>query len=523
MLIIHSFYLFIFLYCSLEIGKFLNKYYLVNEKNSKFNFLIFFPLGFSTLFFSTLFVYVITSSLELAKHFLFLTVLITLFFLIRKKKELILCLKIFPIFLLTLCFFSFFNFFLWQPYDINNLNVYDWFGSLHTNKNLGIYFFMEECNLIPFLNQDYSNSLITLFFNIFKINEILAFNLTLSFFQIIFTLIIFSFFIFLKIKNSLLSTFVLLFSSTTLSSYFFVVNDSGFPLVTIGYANIYIGLIFGLFLIYIGAMIEINNIKNFKLIIIFGFLMLFIFSPHFFIILFIIFLLLKKFDFYLIILLFIFTSLISLLIGGFFSVPIIKDFNFVDGAQVFLNANTSINIMPFLPYKIYDNNNANMPWNYEIISLLYEGFYNKTHRGIFLIDNFIILLKLFLISCFVFLYPFFSIFLSFNKKLNTKYPVNSFLKSSFLIACIMGFFFSFPFEVNSYKWELSRFNLIWVFLGLILLIFYIDKIKLKIVKFIFLTLLVAPYFYSVNFSFQNINLNYSSFLLNKNYSCNYIN
>lgn len=523
MIIIQSLYLFIFLLCSLEIGKFLNNNYLDFKKQSEFNFLIFFPIGFSILFLFTFFLYVITSSLDFAKYFLFLTALIVPFFLIRTREKLLIYLKFYPIFLIGLYFFSNLNLYLWQPGDIEDFNVYASFGSLHTNKYLGIYFFMDECDFIPFLNQDYSNSLITFFFNIFKINEIFAFNLTLSFFQIIFILIIYNFFQLLRIKNALLSTFILIFSSTTLSTHFFIVNDSGFPLATIGYANIYIGLIICLYLIYLGTMSEIKNIKKFNLILSFVFLILFIFSPHFFILIFIIFLLLKKIDFYQIIFLFILTTLISVLIGGIFSIPVIKNFNFIDGAQVFLRDKSSINIMPFMPYKIFDNNNANMAWSYEVMILLFEAFYNKTHRGLFLIDNLIIFLKLFFISCFIYLYPLFALLLTINKKLNLKHAIYPFLKLSFLIAFITGFLLSFPFEINSYKWELSRFNLISIILALIIIIFYIDKIQLPILRNILLTFLVLPFFCNLNYSFHNINSDYNSLLLNKNFSCNYIN
>lgn len=504
-ILLNSLFLFFFLVSIISIGNFFKKFLLRKNDNK---FLLSFSIGF--IFFLLIFflLYLISFDALASKHFSLLTIFFTAIFLHKKKINF--NLKASILFFLGILFFSLFNFAVWRPNNLDIFNVYASFGSLHLNKYIGIYEYIRTCNVLPFINQDHSNSLLTYLLNFFNLENIYSFNLTLSFFQVIFVLAIYDFLSFLKVKSKILSTFVFMFSATSLSLSFFVINDSGFPFVSIGYSSIYLGLILSLCLIYLGSTESNLNKKLFKLIEIMLLLFLFIITPHFLILILASYILSRKINFYQILILLSLFLLYSLFIGGMFSFEFFKEFNYIPGVQNF-SIEKSINFVPFVPFKVYAQGDG---FSQDLLALLNKAYFNKIHYGNFILENFLIGIKLLLISFWVLIYPYSAIFFGYFKyNLN----LNKFFIKSALICIVLGFLFSFPFQINGFKWELSRFNLLGVMLGILTLIFLIDKVSSLKAKYALFLILIFPYL--LNFQYNRPAFDTDSFIQNTKIRC----
>jgi hypothetical protein len=427
-----------------------------------------------------------------------------------KKKKINFHLRAPILFFSGILFFSLFNFVVWKPNNLDIFNVYASFGSLHLNKYIGIYEYISTCNVLPFINQDHSNSLLTYLLNFFNLENIYSFNLTLSFFQVIFVLVIYDFLSFFKVKNNILATFVFMLSATSLSLSFFVINDSGFPFVSIGYASIYLGLILSLCLIYLGSVEPYSNEKLFKFTEVMLLLFLFIIAPHFLILIFASYILSRKINFYQILTLLPLFLFYSLFIGGMFSFELFKEFNYIPGVQNF-SIEKSINFVPFVPFKIYAQGDG---FGHNLLALLNKAYFNKIHYGNFIFENFLIGIKLLLISFWVLMYPYLAIIFGYFKY---NFNLNKFFIKSALICIILGFLFSFPFQINGFKWELSRFNLLGAMFGILILIFFIDKVSSSKARYALFLLLIFPYL--LNFQYNRPVFDTDSFIYNNKISC----
>ena len=504
-ILLNSFFLFFFLISISSIGDFFNKFLLQKNDNK---FLLSFSLGF--IFFLLIFfsIYLISFNALASKYLSLFAIFFVANYLLKKKIKI--NLKTSILFFLGILFFSLFNFVVWKPNNLDIYNVYASFGSLHVNKYIGIYEYIRTCNVLPFINQDYSNSLLTYLLNFFNLENIFSFNLTLSFFQVIFVLAIYDFLSFLKVKNKILSTFVFMLSATSLSLSFFVINDSGFPFISIGYASIYLGLILSLCLIYLGSIDSYLNEKLFKLTEVMLLLFLFIIAPHFLILIFSSYIFSRKINFYQILTLLFAFLFYSLFIGGMFSFQSFKEFNYIPGVQNF-SIEKSINFVPFIPFKIYAQGDG---FGQDLLALLNKAFFNKIHYGNFILENFLIGIKLLLISFWVLMYPYLAIIFGYFKyNLN----FNKFFIKSALISILLGFLFSFPFQINGFKWELSRFNLLGVMFGILILIFFIDKVTSSKAKYALFLILIFPYLF--NFQYNRPVFDTNSFIQNNKISC----
>lgn len=505
-ILLNSLFLFLFLYSIVSIGDFLKKFLL---RQNHYKFLLSFSLGF--IFFLLIFflLYLISLNAAASKYLSLSATFLGAIYL-HKKKEINLNLKHFILFFLGALFFSLFNFIVWKPNNLDIFNVYASFGSLHLNKYIGILEYIRTCNVLPFINQDYSNSLLNYLLNFLNLEDIYSFNLILSFFQVIFVLVIYDFLLFLRVKNKILSTFVFMLSATSFSLPFFVINDSGFPFVSIGYASIYLGLILSLCLIYLGSIESYLNEKLFKLTELMLLLFLFIIAPHFLILIFASYIISRKINFYQILSLLLLFLFYSLFIGGMFSFQLFREFNYIPGVQNF-SIDKSINFVPFVPFKIYAQGDG---FGQDILTLLNKAYFNRFHYGNFILENFFIGIKLLFISLWVLMYPYLAVIFGYFKyNLN----VNRFFIKSALICIILGFLFSFPFQINGFKWELSRFNLLGAMFGILVLIFFIDRISSSRAKYALFLILVFPYL--SNFQYNRPVFDTNSFIPNNKITC----
>jgi len=504
-ILLNSLFLFLFLVSITSVGDFFKNFLLRKNDNQ---FLLSFSLGF--IFFLLIFflLYLISFNALASKYLSLFAIFFAAIYLPKKKINF--SLKTSILFFLGILFFSLFNFVVWKPNNLDIFNVYASFGSLHLNLYSGIYEYIRTCNILPFINQDYSNSLLNYLLNFFNLENIYSFNLTLSFFQVIFVLAIYEFLSFLKVKHKILPTFIFMLSATSISLSFFVINDSGFPFISIGYSSIYLGLILSLCLIYLGSIEQYINRILLKITEVLLLLFLFIITPHFFILIFASYILSKKINFYQILILLTLLLFYSSLIGGMFSFQIFKEFNHIPGVKSF-SIDKSINFVPFIPFKIYAQGDT---FDQDLLALLNKAYFNKIYYGNFIFENFLIGIKLFLISIWVLMYPYLAVFVGYFKY---RLHLNKFFIKSALICIILGFLFSFPFQIHGFKWELSRFNLLGTMFGLLTLIFFINKVSSSRTKYVLFLILILPYLLNLQYSRPVLDTNF--FIYNNKISC----
>ena len=384
--------------------------------------------------------------------------------------------EIILIFLLSVFFYSF-NSYYWHfdnKYFIDDVGKS--FGTLHTPKYINIISFINDQNRLPFINQSYGQSLMAYFFawNNDSFNQSLKIFLAFSqsiFFAFISNLIK-PFF-----KKNNLWVFILSVCSTSIFYEYFLINDSGYPFIVIGYGDIYIALM--ITIIVARELLRSNkSLNQFQL----GVMMIFLFfiAPHFFIPIFLSFLFINMIEknFSLQAILFIFTSLILIyfFLGGVISNDLFKKTDSISGAMTFFN-NKGLEIAPFLPYKKYDE----VIFDYNIYINLYSILFQLKIQNLISVESFKSMFLIFLFSFKSVSLPLTGYLLNLRYKYFDNNKVN-FLIYSFLL---FGLISSFPFIVNGYKWELSRFNLIWILIGNFLFYYYIsNKIKNKVILLI---------------------------------------
>lgn len=450
--------------------------------------------------------YFIFKDLILSNILIILTVFLIL---VLKKKNLVKFFFNYKVFLslkkiishfFIITFLLFFVFSVWFDDKYYNPEFLNSVGSLHSVKYAWLSNFINTCNFIPTLGQNTGQSILT-YFTGFIFNDPkphLYLYLWLIFTLYFLSIYFFSFlreYFFLKKNISLLGAFFIMFGGTALSFTHILVIDSGSPFILNGYSD----TLFGVFSLIVAFNIFVNIKEGKKLLVTDIFLILLLLGGNLFmapqnIIFFLgclpFFLfdnsielnLRKKF------LVIFFISLVYFVPQGGMLTPSLFQDNIKSAELTNLSSKVTTNkqkefvqqkyfikegiaIFPGYPF-FYD---GIQDWKPGQSSLLYEALSMKKN----LTENFSsfiwIIEKIFVNSLIVLFFPILGLVLIVYWQQIFKKNSNKFYKKkrvSFLInytglTFVFGVCFTFFFSFNGYKWELSRFMIPFITLGMI--------------------------------------------------------
>jgi len=407
----------------------------------------------------------------------------------------------------------------WCEPNFNISNPFSTIGSLHSIRYSNISNFIIQNNIVPFLNQNYGQSLLSTI-HLFLINK----GSLLSLFSWLISSIFFLFFgifgIFKCFKftliNSILATSIVMIGTSSISLVPTLIIDSGFPYLFNGYSDTIISI--GTFTIFLYWFLHNSN-NNFLKPSLKSLLFLFIlfigwniFAPQnivvsFFLLFAVLFnykLTSTKFkNLFLIFTSILFFAYIGSNMGGMlFRSKLNEHTNKIQGNMTIMAPEKKITIQPAQPYFIYGDSH----WD-PLDKLLGEGkplkksinnffstptflnFVTLFYRILWLIEtNLWIMLKVLGIPIFGLISL---LYLSNNDSRNK--CLIPFIKFS-LIILFFGIFISFSFLLSNYKWELTRFLIPGVFLGMISISFFLFNFNFnRILVYFFSILLILPH------------------------------
>ena len=416
--------------------------------------------------------------------------------------------------------FSFYIFLYWCEPNSNISNPFSTIGTLHSIRYSNISKFIFKNNIVPFLNQNYGQSLLSTI-HLFLINKgslLSLFSWLIS--SLLFLIFgIFGIFKYFKYSliNSILSTSIVMIGTSSISLVPTLIIDSGFPYIFNGYSDTIISI--GTFFIFLYWFLHnVNN--NFFKPSFWSLLFLFIlftgwniFAPQNIIVsVFLLFILLfnyklnsNKFKY-------LFTIFSSVLLfayigsnmgGMLFRSKLNKHTSTIQGNMTIVAPEKKISIQPTQPYFIYGDSQwepldrslgedkpLKKSLNTFISNPTFLKFVTLFYRILWLIEtNLWIMLKVLGIPIFGL------ISLLYLSKNHTRYKyLIPYIKYS-LIILFLGILISYSFSVSSYKWELTRFLIPGVFLGMISISFFLFNFNFnrKLVYF-FSILLILPHF-----------------------------
>jgi hypothetical protein len=408
-----------------------------------------------------------------------------------------------------------FIFFYWSESNFNVSDPFATVGTLHSIRYSNISKYIVHTNNIPLLNQNYGQSLLSTI-QLFFIEKGSLFSLIFWLVSSIHFLLIGTFGVlkFFKLNNlkSILGTSIILFGTSSISLVPTLTIDSGSPFFFNGYSDTIVSI--GSFLIFFYWYIE--NVKNLffnasKKTFIFLFILFFgwnIFAPQNIVFGILVFLVIifriiinkspHKKNVILIFLSILFFAFIGSNAGGMLANSnLIKPIP-IKGSMIVMNSEKKISFLPALPYCIYNGKNWEQTersfGQSDTIKQSISNFISRStltnfieliYRIFWLVEtNFWIMLKVLGI-------PIVGIIGLFYYLKNKNINLGLLYLFEFTISCIfMGIFISFFLQVSNYKWELTRFLIPGVFLGLISFIismfnnnFFRKKYKIFILTF----------------------------------------
>ena len=502
------FFFFILIFITISLGIVLSEKSILIKDNALFYNKI------STSYFIGIAFYIVTLK---SYYFIFkdlrlsniLTILTVILILALKKKNLVKFFFKYKVFFslkkiifnfLIIASLSFFVFSVWFDEKYYFPEYLNSVGSLHSLKYAWLSNFINTCNFIPTLGQNTGQSILT-YFTGFVFNDPkphLYLHLWLIFSLYFLSIYFFSFlreYFFLKKNISLLGVFFIMFGGTALSFTHILVIDSGSPLILNGYSD----TLFGIFSLIVAYNIFANVKESKKLLVTDIFLILLLLGGNFFmapqnIIFFLgclpFFLfdnstklnLRKKF-----LVIFIISLVYFVPQGGMLTPSLFQD-NIKRPELLTLSSKATTNkhkefaqqkyfiqegiiVFPGYPF-FYDGMQAWKPGQYSLIQealLMKKNLSENFYSFIWIIE------KIFINSLIVLFFPILGLVLivywhqMFKKNSNKFYKKKrvSFLINYTGLAFVFGVCFTFFFSFNGYKWELSRFMIPFITLGMI--------------------------------------------------------
>jgi hypothetical protein len=414
--------------------------------------------------------------------------------------------------ILTLGLFAF-----WTDSSASLDNVLALLGSLHSQRYVNITNFIVDANIIPIINQNYGQSLLTTSTLFLGINApYFALFLWLS--QSMFFLIFVTFGLFkwlgFNVTKAVLGTIIVLLGNTTFSLLPILVIDSGSPFLLNGYTDSIVSI--GTFIIFFiwfynthKEKNKTNRISSLFLLILFG-MTWNIFAPQniifaggiliFFTLKTLIFDSKKNSSIMLSTIVFLLASLFGTFMGGMLTPTKLTESVKIEGLiKVERNDKQSIGILPYLPYHYFNGRTWTRAQPY-----LFERL--KTHRSQYKQTNSLntfnkttLLLKMWIIfetniwiALRIMIVPFIGVLglwvLIFNKSKSDppifkKERYKMFVLINTLII-IPGFIVAFLFSISGYKWELTRFLIPGIYMAMFSFVILLNNIHFG--KFIFI-------------------------------------
>jgi hypothetical protein len=408
--------------------------------------------------------------------------------------------------ILTLVLFAY-----WTDPSLSTENVLASIGSLHSSRYINIANYIVDSNIIPVINQNYGQSLLTTSTLFLGINAP-YFTLFLWLAQSIFFLIFITFGLFkwlgFDVKSASLGTIIVLLGNTTFSLSHILVIDSGSPFLLNGYTDsiVSIGSFIVFFLWFYNAYIEknkINRIPSLFLLIIFG-ITWNIFAPQniifaggilvFFTLKILIFDSKRKsFVMLLSTTVFLLGSLFGTFMGGMLTPTKLTESVEIEGLmQVEKNEKLEIGILPQLPYFFSNGTGWSRaePYLYERDKKYREQYYKDISQSTF--NKTILFLKMWIIfetniwiAIRIMIVPFIGILglwmLIFYK---SKWDPPIFKKQRYkmfvlvnTLIIVPGFIIPFCFTLSGYKWELTRFLIPGIYMAMFSFVIFLNHIN----------------------------------------------
>ena len=333
-------------------------------------------------------------------------------------------------------------------------------GSLHSPRYANIALYIIENNNIPILAQNYSQSVFISIPHYFGLNSYLfslMFFLTINIFFLIYLINILLQSYFSNNFEVNLCIFFITLGCFSIPNNFYLLIDSGWPILLNGYSDSIIGIsTFILVFIYIKDNEEENLTYRFYALI--GLICFFWFSNaiqnllYLSVLCFTHKLVNKKNKYLLFLIPFLILGIIS---GGMITPSKLQNKDKIPGAKVLNNeVRNTLNFKPGLPYYKLQESFKKSTFDISTVKYLWHGNNVDTNKyyKIYSIFGFEILLL-----------PFIAIIYHLNKK--TFIELNKIV----LIFFITALFFVFPFSIFDQKWELSRILIVPYFFSYILI------------------------------------------------------
>tara|TARA_B100001059_G_C17838465_1_gene590076 strand:+ start:8210 stop:9925 length:1716 start_codon:yes stop_codon:yes gene_type:complete len=450
--------------------------------------------------------------------------------------------------------------FYWTDPSLLTDNVLALLGSLHSPRYVNIANYIVDANIIPVINQNYGQSLLTASTLFLGLNAP-YFTLFLWLAQSIFFLIFITFGLFkwlgLDFKSSSLGTIIVLLGNTTFSLSRILVIDSGSPFFLNGYTDsvLSIGTFIAFFLWFYNAYIEkynINRIPSLFLLIIFG-ITWNIFAPQniifsigilaFFTLKILIFDSRRKSFIMLSTIVFLLASLFGTFMGGMLTPTKLTESVEIEGLmQVKKNEKLEIGIVPQLPYFFSNGTGWSRaePYLYER-DKKYRDQYNSNSQST--LDKTILFFKMWIIfetniwiAFRIMIIPFIGVLglwmLIFYK---SKWDPPKFKKYKMFVLVntliiIPGFIIPFLFTLSGYKWELTRFLIPGIYMAMMSFVIFlkyfhftknifIKKYFSYVVAFLLISPIIIDTIIRIGMNVKDFNkfLNFCEFILGKVY------
>ena len=398
----------------------------------------------------------------------------------------------------------------WTDPSLSTDNVLASLGSLHSPRYINIANYIVDANIIPVINQNYGQSLLTTSTLFFGVNAP-YFALFLWLAQSIFFLIFITFGLFkwlgFDVKSASLGTIIVLLGNTTFSLSHILVIDSGSPFFLNGYTDsvVSIGTFIVFFLWFYNAYIEkykINRIPSLFLLIIFG-ITWNIFAPQniifaggilvFFTLKILIFDSKRKSFVMLSTIVFLLASHFGTFMGGMLTPTKLTESVEIEGLmQVEKNEKLEIGILPQLPYFFSNGTGWSRaePYLFERDKKYRDQYYKDNSQSTF--NKTILFLKMWIIfetniwiAIRIMIVPFIGILglwmLIFYK---SKWDPPIFKKQRYkmfvlvnTLIIIPGFIIPFCFTLSGYKWELTRFLIPGIYMAMFSFVIFLNHIN----------------------------------------------
>jgi hypothetical protein len=381
---------------------------------------------------------------------------------------------------------------------IDELGPFSMIGSLHSPRYANIAIHMWQENRIPVIGQNYGQSMLAVIPMIFGLKSpLLSLSFWLSITMSFFTFLIYSLFRYFNLshKFSMLSTFVMLFGNTAFSFFHILTIDSGSPFVMNGYTDSIASIgSFICFLFFINGRLPQSipslNVGFKEILFIFSLAVYFnISAPQNSIFFSEVMLCIIGFNyiknklsfvfFIKLFLLFLLFSIVGIFTGGMFAPSCAIERLDIQGLMVVAKTK-GINLDLGIPFHI--GIGGNWVWGQTTLNLGAVFFVEQV------VSN----------SIKVVFWPLFGVVLSFYlfrtvRKISNAYMYIYRINLTAILILFLGLFLNAFFNIDGFKWELTRFLILGYFLGMFTLLLSLNFLHKKHILSRFLLLFIASF------------------------------